>query len=121
MMGTRAQVLVNGVYLYQNSDGDNLFKKVCLSVNRAIAAWRDNDPEYLARIIFCDMIQGDERGTAGFGIGSEPFDDINFLVVVDIDEKTIKQYHNNDQTGDCKISINWGHESLVNEMRNHEN
>lgn len=114
---SQAQVLIasNGVYLYQHRDGQNVFGSVCNSIKRAITANRDNDPDYLARIIFCDMIQGDERGTAGFGIGTEPFDDIKFFVVVDTDEKTIKQYHSHDKTGECKISINWIHE--VDELR----
>jgi hypothetical protein len=83
-MSTRAQAHVRGtgVFMYQHYDGYNLFEDVCKSVLRAQKAGRMNDPEYMARMIFCDMVKDDVEGSTGFGLGPEVHGDIEYLVHV---------------------------------------
>jgi len=92
-MGTRAQVFIKdeGVYLYQHWDGDNLMDKVVKAVNSPVGKGRQDDPEYLARIIFCEMVRGDEAGETGYGIGTNMHGDIEYLVTVDCKKRTITE------------------------------
>jgi len=96
-MGTRAQVFIQdsysddaskGVYLYQHWDGDYLFQEV----QNAIAKGdRWNDPEYLTRIIFCEMVKTFDQvdGSTGYGIGTSQHGDIEYLVIVDIENQNV--------------------------------
>lgn len=94
-MSTRSQVkLISSsfstpIYLYQHYDGDNLYKTVCNAISRK-ARW--DDPEYLTRIIFSEMIKDHIDDTTGYGIGTSQHGDIEYLVEVDIDNQTIKEY-----------------------------
>jgi len=69
-MGNRASIVVKSqtdqVVLYTHWNGDELIDVAKKSLNRGKSRW--NDLQYLARIIFSDMIAGDERSTTGFGI-----------------------------------------------------
>ena len=89
-MGTRAQVFIKdeGVYLYQHWDGDGLFQ----TVQNAIAKnERWDDTEYLARIIFCEMVKDDIDGSTGYGIGNSQHIDIEYLVTVDCEKRTVTE------------------------------
>ena len=88
-MSTRAQVKINGVYLYQHCDGYNLTDTVMRAINSNAGKSRQDDPEYLTRIIFCEMVKDDIIGATGYGIGSQQHCDIDFLVIVDCDTKTV--------------------------------
>lgn len=92
-MGTRAQVRIKDtdVYLYQHWDGDGLMETVVKAVNGSVGQNRQGDPEYLTRIIFCAMVKGDEAGETGFGIGMEQHGDIEYLVTVDCENRTITE------------------------------
>lgn len=91
-MGTRAQVFMKdkGVYLYQHWDGYALMQTVVNAVN-GIGVGRQDDPEYLGRIIFSQMIRNDLDGETGFGIGNSQHEDIDYLVTVDCKAKTITE------------------------------
>ena len=94
-MATRSQVkLISSyfptpIYLYQHYDGYGLYKIVNNAISRK-ARWDDH--EYLARIIFSEMIKDHIDDTAGYGIGTFQHGDIEYLVEVDIDNQTIKEY-----------------------------
>lgn len=88
-MGTRAQVqMVNsGVTLYQHWDGDTLEATVREALKRK-ERW--NDKEYLARIIFCEMVKENLMDSTGFGIGVTPVHgDIEYLIKVDVDHQNV--------------------------------
>ena len=77
-MGDRAQVRLyddkteGSVYLYTHWNGSDLRETVKAALSRR---QRWDDVEYLARIVFEEMIQGNEGSESGFGIGySEHFD-----------------------------------------------
>lgn len=92
-MGTRAQCKIKdtGVYLYQHCNGYDLMDKVVSAVNGDVGKHRQDDPEYLTRIIFCNMIKDDVDGETGYGIGVEQHGDIEYLVTVDCEKKTITE------------------------------
>lgn len=91
-MGDRAQVRIKNdddsyVYLYTHGRGSELQD----IVRRALARkqrWDDN--EYLTRIIFCEMVKGDEAEEIGFGIGTSEHDDNeNPLITIDCGDQTV--------------------------------
>lgn len=93
-MATRAQVYFKetGIYLYQHNNGDSLFETVQESLVRGKE--RANDPEYLARIVFCDMIKESSvgfDGLTGFGIGKVKHGDIDYLITVEKGKATVKE------------------------------
>jgi len=88
-MGDRAQVLIKdtGVFLYTHWDGTELIK----TVKRALAKrQRWDDPEYLARIIFDEMVGENQGKETGFGIGTEQHEDVWRVITIDCEEKTVK-------------------------------
>jgi hypothetical protein len=91
-MGTNAQCFIKdtGVCLYQHWDGQTLMNKVVKAVN-GIGMNRQNDPSYLTRIIFCEMIKDYDDEELGFGIDKIRNQKIDFLVTVDCENKIITE------------------------------
>lgn len=91
-MGDRAQVAIKQgaktVYLYTHWGGSELPSVVRAALARQ---QRWDDPEYLTRIIFCQMVKRDVDAETGFGIGTQLHDDNEHpLITVDPDKQTIK-------------------------------
>jgi len=89
-MGTSSQVCLETedgpVYLYKHYDGH----KVMADVQKALSMkLRWNDPHYLARIIFEQMISETTDKECGYGIGLKEVANISLLVVVDCDRKEV--------------------------------
>jgi hypothetical protein len=96
-MGDRANIYIHegdepGVYLYTHWSGYELPEVARLALVRGQSRW--DDPPYLARIVFCQMIGGDADGLTGYGISAVVGDGDDR--VVDIDTKagavTLKAY-----------------------------
>lgn len=96
-MGTRAQVKViqdpttPDIFLYQHWDGNGLAEKVQRALRLKSGRW--DDPTYLTRIIFREMIRGFEDEFTGYGIGTQIQGDIEYLVTVNIPKQRIKVEH----------------------------
>ena len=92
-MGTRGQVFIKdtGIYLYQHFDAYNLPGKVRKVIEEGK---RLDDPEYLARIIFCEMVKDSKDQECGFGIGSNLQDDVVYLVEVDCKKGKVTEMKN---------------------------
>jgi len=87
-MGDRGQVLMvdEKVYLYTHWNATELVE----TVRRALARkQRWDDPEYLARIIFCEMVKDDVKGETGFGIGTEGHGDIWRQISIDCESQKV--------------------------------
>jgi hypothetical protein len=82
-MGDRANVHVAGVYLYTHWGGYNLPETVRAALIRAQEGDRWQDDPYLARIIFCEMVTGSEKGTTGYGISATCGDGAERVLIVD--------------------------------------
>lgn len=70
-MGDRRNVVVefdeeNSVALYTHWTGSQLQETVAEGLSLGASRW--SDPTYLTRILFCQMVQGQEAETTGFGI-----------------------------------------------------
>ena len=91
-MGDRANVNVKGsdddtgVFLYTHWGGTELPN----TLKRALAKkWRWEDDQYLARIIFDEMIGNNKGGETGFGISSYCGDGKSRILVVNIGKQSV--------------------------------
>lgn len=87
-MGNRTQVEIvdEGVYLYSHW----LSGKIEQIVKNALAKrWRWNDPEYLARIIFDEMLLSRSCEETGFGIGTSMHGDLDNLIKISCKAQTV--------------------------------
>jgi len=113
-MGDRAQVKIVGdsehpVYLYTHWDGYEIKKVTANALNRGTSRW--DDSEYLARIIFSEMIRDDIDGTTGYGISTVQHEDIEVLVTVDCDceEVSVEHLYENE-------TVRYSFEEFINEF-----
>lgn len=81
-MGDRGQVHIKdeGVWLYSHWGATDLIETVRTALKKK---WRWYDPEYLARIIFDEMIGGEQGGEAGYGIGKAQHGDVWRVIKLD--------------------------------------
>lgn len=91
-MGDRANVYIKedserGVYLYTHWSGSELAGTVQDALKRGQGRWSDG--AYLARIIFCEMVKGNEQELTGFGISTGLCDNEHAIIVVDPETQTI--------------------------------
>lgn len=76
------------VYLYSHNTANELVNVVDEVLSRKV---RWDDPDYLARMIFCRMIPKDKwNEELGFGIGTQLYTDVNMLLSLDTVHQTIK-------------------------------
>jgi hypothetical protein len=89
-MGDRANIKVTGmgdVFLYTHWDGSELPETLKSALVRGSSRW--DDPAYLARIIFCEMVQSYEMESTGFGISGECGDGYDRVLTVDCSTQTV--------------------------------
>lgn len=96
-MGDRGQVKVlpaheneyeDPVFLYTHGRAHELADKVREAVARGSSRW--SDYEYLARVIFCEMVRDDLEGTTNYGIGTHEHGDVWRVVEVDCAEEEVR-------------------------------
>lgn len=113
-MGDRANILIkngesdSGVYLYTHWYGTELpytLRDALLHKQR----W--NDTAYLARIIFCEMVDGKEREFTGFGISTFACDGSDRILVINCFDQTVQR---NEQKWSFNDYINLTDEQLEN-------
>lgn len=76
------------VYLYTHQAANELIT-VISDVLCRVARW--DDPDYLARMIFCRMIPKNKwDDELGYGIGTQLYKDVNILVSLDTVHHTVK-------------------------------
>ena len=87
-MGDRGNIVLmyperdEGIFLYTHWAGSDLERTLAMALERGHSRW--GDPDYLARVIFCEMIRGDVTGLTGYGIGLAPSDNGHPYLVVDL-------------------------------------
>ena len=88
-MGDRGQVLIEdtGVYLYTHWGASDLLKDVKRALSKK---WRWDDPEYLGRIIFDEMIDDQQKTELSFGIGTEEHGDIWRLIKINCKDQIVE-------------------------------
>ena len=102
-MGDRGQVHIKDeeVWLYTHGGATDLIETVRTALEKK---WRWDDPEYLARIIFDEMVGDNQGNETGYGIGGGQHGDVwriitldcgvNKITVEDNGEKTLEQSFN---------------------------
>lgn len=92
-MGDRANVKIvskhtGTVYLYTHWSGSELPQTVQQALRRGAERW--DDPAYLARIVFCEMIKGEALdGLTGYGISQECGDGEDRVITLNTDEQQV--------------------------------
>jgi hypothetical protein len=92
-MGDRGNIAVqesadHRVYLYGHWSGYDMPEILRAALIRGNGRW--NDPQYLARIIFAEMIKNDPGGTTGYGISARVHDNEYPIIVVDCEKQEIR-------------------------------
>jgi hypothetical protein len=97
-MGDRANVLMktdseddSGVYLYTHWCGSSLPVAVQDALKK-LERW--DDPQYLGRIIFCEMVKGYENDATGWGISGFLGDGAGRILKVNADKGEISSGDN---------------------------
>jgi hypothetical protein len=90
-MGDRANIIVTedcktGVVLYTHWRGSELPEILKTALDKK---WRWTDTSYLTRIIFCEMVKGDEASETGFGISTQLGDNGHPYLVVDTERQVV--------------------------------
>lgn len=102
-MGDRGEVKViqhsidAPVYLYTHWGATYLCQTVANALERGRSRW--DDPPYLTRIIFSDMIEDEVGETTGYGISTRPGDVWRTVVVDCTLQKIIVQEHTLEYVG----------------------
>ena len=91
-MGNRGHIVIRShhtgdVWLYSHKGGDFLHRDLRAALDRGRDHW--DDPSYLARIVFCQMLHGDVDGTQGYGITGRPDDNEQDILVADTDARAV--------------------------------
>jgi len=79
-MGDRAEIIVNGVHMYTHWGASTLENTLRAALKRGL---RWDDEEYLARIIFCEMVKDEIDGETGYGLSIDTGDTQFSLIVKD--------------------------------------
>jgi hypothetical protein len=75
------------VYFYTHWGAEGLEQTLATSLTRGRERW--DDESYLARIIFSDMIEGQEKSLTGYGIAPYPIDEEYPTLNVDVAKQTV--------------------------------
>lgn len=88
-MGNRGNIFIKdtGIYLYAHWEGSGLPDILKAALIRGETRW--NDPAYLTRIIFSEMVKEDVLGTTGYGIANFICDNENPILTVDCKNQTV--------------------------------
>lgn len=97
-MGDRANIVMHEaagrIFFYTHWAGYNLPAIAQAALARGTGRWED--PPYLARIVFSEMIQGNVLDETGYGISLGVCDNDGYpLLVIDVDSKQVRfEAHN---------------------------
>lgn len=82
------------IYFYTHWEGTHIPKTLQKALDRGKSRW--DDPAYLSRIIFCELIKEDVMSTTGYGISLSPPDNEHKYLVVDMDNLEVTLHHADD-------------------------
>lgn len=104
-MGDRGNIVIRSqtdgdIWLYTHWGGSTLREDLRDALIAGRSRW--DDPSYLARIVFCGMLQGDMAGTTGFGISTRKLDNENEILVVDTDAQEVQTYPKDYSAGEAE-------------------
>ena len=95
------------VYLYTHNDASCLVNDVHSALSLRV---RWNDPDYLAKIVFCRMVPLEGwHNDFGYGIGTQLYADVNLLITLD----TVKQIITLQSATDMNYKFNMSFEEFM--------
>ncbi len=91
-MGDRGNIVIDygkkrRIYFYTHWNGSSIKEILKGALLRGKERW--DDPSYLARIIFCELIGEDQEGVTGYGISPYLTDNEHPLLIVDVRNKLV--------------------------------
>jgi len=98
------------IYLYAHSSGDTLPEVLAAALDRGRDRW--NDPPYLTRIIFSEMIKDDVLGTFGYAISPYFIDSDRAVLAVSPTQATIQV-----EGGNGQGRTSWSFEEFITAAR----
>jgi hypothetical protein len=109
-MGDHGNIVVqesteHRVYLYGHWSGYDMPEILRAALVRGNGRW--NDPQYLARIIFCELVKNDPNGTTGYGISARVHDNEYPIIVVDCEKQEIRLEAESDSTHKPRNPKTW--------------
>lgn len=115
-MGDRGNIVIKQrqpegsyLYFYTHWNGSEIAETVQNALKRGKERW--DDEQYLARIIFCEMIKDDVMATDGYGISTSMGDNEHDFIVVDVDKQTVSRVSEGDPGKKPKKS--WSFDKFV--------
>ena len=87
-MGDRGNIKVGDIYLYTHWRGSRITNILKCALVKGKSRW-DNEA-YLTRIIFCELMKGEEDGIIGYGISTDILDNQREILEVDCKNQLIK-------------------------------
>ena len=76
------------VFLYTHWGAKEMLPQITTTLKKK-ERW--DDASYLARMIFCEMVKGDEEGNTGYGIQTWRTGDAEEEITVNVEHQWIKQ------------------------------
>jgi hypothetical protein len=96
----------SGVFLYTHWGSGSIVEDVRAALASPAGRGRWNDEEYLARIIFDVMTDGQHGEETGFGIGTQSHGDLDFPpIVVDCGNKVVSASRTYEQPDGFSLSF----------------
>lgn len=95
-MGDRANIVIEAdkgmfpypVFFYTHWSGYNIKSTLQRALKRGKERW--DDPQYLSRVIFCELV-GKDTGISGFGITTKIGDSGHQLLCVNMKEQKVRE------------------------------
>ena len=121
-MGDRANVFfvdakpesgpLTGLYLYTHWAGESLPEIVQSGLERGKGRWGDS--QYLARILFCELIKDDVLGETGYGLSTRIGDNGHPIIRVDDTNSRVSFHEEGKETdGNDQGAASWTYEEFV--------
>lgn len=111
-MGDRGNIVMEygdgkQIYFYTHWRGSEIAAVLTRALQRK---QRWNDPSYLARIIFCELVRGEESNETGYGISPYLTDNEHDLLSVNPQKQTVRK-----TTEKGRIKQTWTFEEFLNQ------
>lgn len=119
-MGDRANIVIekdnhsfpHPVFFYTHWHGYAIKPTLKAALLRGKERW--NDGQYLARIIFCEMVKGKEMETTGFGITTRIGDGGYLLLCVNMREQKVKE-RDSSEDENATVLKEWTFDEFISE------
>ncbi len=100
-----------GMYMYSHWGGAVIPSVVETALRRARDRWGDS--QYLARVVFCELVKDDVMETTGYGLSTTIGDNEHAIVRVDDVDQTVAVCEPGTEQGSGKPIGSWSYEEFL--------